>query len=242
MALRYLVSLCLAGAVLADQSSHVSISLGGAPAVSHHSSSHHARPSYHHQPAYHHTLFHPNLSTTLLPLIIHSLPMNTSLLCQHVLPTQPNHGASRTLTIPPTRSNTQPSTTTRSSSPSMLTWPNSTPSCLWSDQTPWENLLCPSETAYVRPLRAQNTEDKWRVIVNNIDAHYQTLTQTVRIEECLTSADACPLVPDCYESKCLQKSIYTRFLVYDPYDHTIPLRHRDLQASSWCLSLGRLTI
>ncbi|XP_037776588.1 uncharacterized protein LOC119573431 [Penaeus monodon] len=67
-----------------------------------------------------------------------------------------------------------------------------------------------------------NTEGKWRVIVNNIDVHYQTVTQTTRIEECLTFADLCPLVPDCYESKCLQKSIYHRFLVYDPYDQYFP--------------------
>ncbi|XP_037776578.1 uncharacterized protein LOC119573417 [Penaeus monodon] len=63
----------------------------------------------------------------------------------------------------------------------------------------------------VEPLRAQNTEGKWRVAVNNIDTHYQTLIHTTRIKECLTSADACHLVPDSYESKCLQKSIYHHF-------------------------------
>ncbi|XP_063607859.1 neurotrophin 1-like [Penaeus indicus] len=106
-----------------------------------------------------------------------------------------------------------------------------------------ETYLCPSETAYVRPLRAQNTEGKWRVVVNNIDAHYQTFTQTTRIEECLTSADACPLVPDCYESKCLQKSIYHRFLVYNPYDQYFPfaIETFKLPASCACL-LGAYTI
>ncbi|XP_063593047.1 protein spaetzle-like [Penaeus indicus] len=106
-----------------------------------------------------------------------------------------------------------------------------------------ETYLCPSETVYVKPLRAQNTEGKWRVIVNNIEAHYQTFTQTTRIEECLTSGDACPLVPDCYESKCLQKSIYHRFLVYDPYDQYFPfaIETFKLPASCACL-LGAYTI
>ena len=106
-----------------------------------------------------------------------------------------------------------------------------------------ETYLCPSETAYVRPLRAQNTDGKWRVIVNNVDVHYQTLTQTTRVEECLTSGDACPLVPECYESKCLQKSIYHRFLVYDPYDQYFPfaIETFKLPASCACL-LGAYTI
>ncbi|XP_047491595.1 protein spaetzle-like [Penaeus chinensis] len=106
-----------------------------------------------------------------------------------------------------------------------------------------ETYLCPSETVYVKPLRAQNTEGKWRVIVNNIEAHYQTFTQTTRIEECLTSGDACPLVPDCYESKCLQKSIYHRFLVYDSYDQYFPfaIETFKLPASCACL-LGAYTI
>ncbi|XP_042204052.1 protein spaetzle-like [Homarus americanus] len=106
-----------------------------------------------------------------------------------------------------------------------------------------ETYLCPSETAYIRPLRAQNTDDKWRVIVNDIEAHYETFTQTTRIEECLTSGDACPLVPECYESKCLQKSIYHRFLVYDPYDQYFPfaIETFKLPASCACL-LGAYTI
>ena len=31
-----------------------------------------------------------------------------------------------------------------------------------------ETYLCPSETAYIRPLRAINTDGKWRVIINNL--------------------------------------------------------------------------
>ncbi|XP_045615595.2 neurotrophin 1-like [Procambarus clarkii] len=106
-----------------------------------------------------------------------------------------------------------------------------------------ETYLCPSDTAYIRPLRAQNTQGKWRVIVNNIKANYKTYTQTTRIEECLTSGDACPLVPECYESKCLQKSIYHRFLVYDPYDQYFPfaIETFKLPASCDCL-LGTFTI
>merc|ERR1712183_307180 len=106
-----------------------------------------------------------------------------------------------------------------------------------------ETYLCPSETAYIRPLRAVNTEGKWRVIINNLEAHYETLTQTTRIEECGTSGDACPLVPECYESKCLQKSIYHRLAVFDPYDRYFPFAVETfkLPASCACL-LGAYTI
>merc|ERR1712172_388257 len=45
-----------------------------------------------------------------------------------------------------------------------------------------ETYLCPSETAYIMPLRAVNTDGKWRVVVNGVKAHYETLTQTARIE------------------------------------------------------------
>merc|ERR1719315_466049 len=69
-----------------------------------------------------------------------------------------------------------------------------------------ETYLCPSVTAYVQPLRAINTDGKWRVVVNNVKAHYETLTQTARVEECTTAGESCPLVPACYETKCLQKS------------------------------------
>ncbi|XP_045118558.1 neurotrophin 1-like [Portunus trituberculatus] len=106
-----------------------------------------------------------------------------------------------------------------------------------------ETYLCPSVTAYVRPLRAINTDGKWRVIVNNVESHYKTLTQTTRVEECLTAGDACPLVPECHESSCLQKSIYHRFLVYDPYDQYFPFNVETfkLPASCACL-LGASTL
>ena len=79
-----------------------------------------------------------------------------------------------------------------------------------------ETYLCPSVTAYVTPLRAVNSAGKWRIIVNGVSAHYETLTQTARVEECSTAGEACPLVPDCYITSCNQKSIYHR-LVIDVY-------------------------
>merc|ERR1711976_371438 len=85
-----------------------------------------------------------------------------------------------------------------------------------------ETYLCPSVTAYIQPRRAVNTHGKWRIVVNGVKAHYETLTQTARIEECTTAGESCPLVPPCYETKCLQKNIYHRFLVYDPYDQYFP--------------------
>ena len=97
-----------------------------------------------------------------------------------------------------------------------------------------ETYLCPSETAYIQPLRAVNTDGKWRVIVNAVKAHYEDLTQSVRIEECTTSGSACPLVPECYETKCLQKSIYHRFLVFDPYDHYLPFAVETFKLPSAC--------
>merc|ERR1711936_217224 len=97
-----------------------------------------------------------------------------------------------------------------------------------------ETYLCPSVTAYIMPLRAVNTDGKWRVVVNDVKAHYETLTQTARIEECTTAGEACPLVPECYETKCLQKSIYHRFLVYDPYDHYLPFAIESFKLPSAC--------
>jgi len=97
-----------------------------------------------------------------------------------------------------------------------------------------ETYLCPSVTAYIMPLRAVNTDGKWRVVVNGVKAHYETLTQTARIEECTTAGEACPLVPACYETKCLQKSIYHRFLVYDAYDKYFPFVIETFQLPSAC--------
>jgi len=97
-----------------------------------------------------------------------------------------------------------------------------------------ETYLCPSETAYIQPVAAVNVNGKWRFIVNNVKAHYETLTQTARIEECTTAGEACPLVPECYETKCLQKSIYHRFLVYDAYDHYLPFAIESFKLPSAC--------
>ena len=79
-------------------------------------------------------------------------------------------------------------------------------------ELPQETYLCASATAYLMPLRAVNTEGKWRIIVNGVKAHYETLTQTARVEECSSPGSACPLVPECYSTKCIQKSIYHRYI------------------------------
>nr|CAH0105476.1 unnamed protein product [Daphnia galeata] len=86
-----------------------------------------------------------------------------------------------------------------------------------------EVYLCPSSTDYVRPLRAINVDGKWRTIVNNVESYGIKYTQTARIEECdVVVGTTCPLVPSCYESKCVQKNIFHRFLVYNPHDYTFP--------------------
>ena len=43
--------------------------------------------------------------------------------------------------------------------------------------------------------RALNTHGKWRIIVNEIPASYDKLTQTVRIEKCKYHEAACPKLP-----------------------------------------------
>ena len=48
-----------------------------------------------------------------------------------------------------------------------------------------ETFLCPSEVGYIRPLRAINSEGHWRIVVNNVKAHYEQLSQTARVEQCL---------------------------------------------------------
>jgi len=97
-----------------------------------------------------------------------------------------------------------------------------------------ETYLCPSETGYIRPLRAINTNDKWRVIVNNVKVDYDVFTQTTRVEECTTADKYCPLVPTCNKSKCLQKSIVHRFLVYDPYDEYFPFAMETFELPASC--------
>ena len=39
----------------------------------------------------------------------------------------------------------------------------------------------PSTTGYLMPLRAINTAGKWRIVVNGVKAHYETLTQVQSI-------------------------------------------------------------
>ena len=86
-----------------------------------------------------------------------------------------------------------------------------------------ETYLCPSLTGYITPVRALNTAGKWRIIVNGVKAHYETLSQTARVEECTTGGEACPLVPACYNTRCLQKNIYHRYIIttiYNFYSHS----------------------
>ncbi|TRY78392.1 hypothetical protein TCAL_08984 [Tigriopus californicus] len=97
-----------------------------------------------------------------------------------------------------------------------------------------EHFLCPSHVEYTRPLRAINTHGKWSIIVNNIPASYDHLTQTVRIEKCKFEHYPCPLLPACYESKCVQKYTYHRFLVYNPKDYYYPFRVETFKLPSSC--------
>ena len=97
-----------------------------------------------------------------------------------------------------------------------------------------ETYLCPSDVKYIQPRRAVNVHGKWRIVVNYVKAHYETLSQTARVEHCETPGSACPLVPECYETKCLQKSIYHRFLVYDPYDKYLPFAIESFKLPSAC--------
>ncbi|XP_045118595.1 neurotrophin 1-like [Portunus trituberculatus] len=97
-----------------------------------------------------------------------------------------------------------------------------------------ETYLCPSSTNYVQPLRVVNTNGHWRVIVNNIKLYTDTLTQTTRVEVCLTPGSACPKVPDCIGSSCLEKSVYHRFLVYDPTDHHFPFAIESFKLPTTC--------
>lgn len=99
-----------------------------------------------------------------------------------------------------------------------------------------ETYLCPSTTAYVQPLRAVNVEGKWRVIVNKVESYGVKFDQHARVEECDAdnAGKSCPLVPDCYESKCLQKNVYHRFLVYDPSDYYFPFAIENFKLPASC--------
>lgn len=109
--------------------------------------------------------------------------------------------------------------------------PNSVDNLVALDE---ETYLCPSEQAYIQPLRAVNVHGKWRIIVNDVKAHYETLSQTARVEVCLTPKEKCPLVAGPYDTKCIQKSVYHRFLVYDPYDEYLPFAIESFQLPSSC--------
>ena len=43
-----------------------------------------------------------------------------------------------------------------------------------------ETYLCPSVTAYVRPLRAINTEGYWRTIVNNVKVGFNSMQSVLQ--------------------------------------------------------------
>ena len=97
-----------------------------------------------------------------------------------------------------------------------------------------ETYLCSSLTSYVQPLRAQDTDGKWRIIVNGVRLHDHTFTQTARLEECGAAGEPCPLVPGCYQSSCLQKSAVHRMLVFDEYDHYSPFAIETFKLPSAC--------
>ncbi len=86
-----------------------------------------------------------------------------------------------------------------------------------------EKYLCPSNVTYAKPLRAKNVRGKWRIIVNDVRVHYDTLSQSVRLESCF-GENKCPLTAEdaTNESKCVQKDSYQRLLVYDPHDYALP--------------------
>lgn len=48
-----------------------------------------------------------------------------------------------------------------------------------------QTYLCGSLTGYLMPKRAINANGQWRIIVNDVQAHYETLTQTARVETCV---------------------------------------------------------
>lgn len=97
-----------------------------------------------------------------------------------------------------------------------------------------ETYLCASSIAYVKPLRVVNADGRWRIVVNNVKLYKNTLTQTARVETCGAPGASCPKVPDCLESSCHEKSVYHRFLVYDPYDLHLPFGIESFKLPSAC--------
>ena len=152
----------------------------------------------------------------------------------------------------------------------------------------------PSTTGYLMPLRAINTAGKWRIVVNGVKAHYETLTQVLSFDNQIF--DTCfgilrlpewrsvqhpappvllyqpamtPTVYRCHEDwraifilltilvqailmltipfspqntkqqllmlfSLLQKSLYHRFLVYDPYDKYFPFAIETFKLPASC--------
>ncbi|XP_064113514.1 neurotrophin 1-like [Macrobrachium nipponense] len=235
MVIRFMVLLTVLATALTDQSSHVRVSHGGSSVAYSGHHTHHHRPSYHPQPSYHSqpASYHEPQHKHEEPEVPSCAANTTKPWCLED-PEYPTYEIKHAAEYHYKKVLSLYADVADLNTELSVERPNTLEE---------ETYLCPSETSYVRPLRAQNTVGKWRVIVNSIDVHYETLTQTTRIEECLTSGEACPKVPDCYDSKCLQKSIYHRFLVYDPYDQYFPfaIESFKLPASCACL-LGAYTI
>ena len=64
--------------------------------------------------------------------------------------------------------------------------------------------------------------------------HLACFGQTARIEECANPGYPCPLVAECYDTKCLQKYAYHRFLIYDPHDYYFPFSVDSFKLPSAC--------
>jgi len=73
-----------------------------------------------------------------------------------------------------------------------------------------EHYICPSTVKYAQPLRALDAKGRWRVIVQNVRVLHDSLSQSVRLEECENAGELCRLTPNPYEAECLQKAIYHR--------------------------------
>ncbi|XP_068216496.1 neurotrophin 1-like [Palaemon carinicauda] len=269
MALRVLVSLLLVGSSWGSSTSHVSISLGGSNVAynnDHVPASHYPAPAYHPEPAYPAhppPAYHPEPAYPAHPApAYHPEPAYPA----HPAPAyhpEPSYGKHHEPEIPACSELTNATYCLEDEEypeyeiKHAIQYHLDKFNHLYADVADLntelsverpntldeETYLCPSETAYIRPLRALNTDGKWRVIINEIKLHYKTFTQTARVEDCLTAGEECPKVPICYESTCLQKSIYHRFLVYDPYDQYFPfaIESFKLPASCACL-LGAYTI
>lgn len=100
-----------------------------------------------------------------------------------------------------------------------------------------EKYICASNVTYAHPMRAKNIRGKWRVIVQRVRVHYDTLTQSVRVEQCHREGDQkCPLTAEdaTAQSKCIQKETYQRLLVYDPYDYHLPFKMDTFKIPTSC--------